>query len=134
MKETITSDDILGKEAVDSEGEILGVVVKLHIDKTSKQLVGLTIDQGFMKPDLYVGINNIKQFGVDAVLLNRAPVDKFLGLHVITSEGYKVGVVKQVIKQGNSVKVLIIDKDKEIPFSSVKEIGASVVLKEGYKL
>jgi len=34
----ITSDEILGKEAIDSEGDFLGIVMKLHLDPVHKTI------------------------------------------------------------------------------------------------
>lgn len=133
----ITSDDILGKEAVDPEGQILGVVMKLHIDKQSKKMVGLTIDQGFMKPEMFIGLNHIKNFGVDTVFLNIVPVDKFKGLDVLTADGEIVGKVKTVNSKRHKVHELIVGKGIKkflIPASGIEEIGSSVILKKGYEL
>jgi sporulation protein YlmC with PRC-barrel domain len=142
MKKTITSDDILGKDAVDTEGDVLGVVMKLHIDKVSKKITGITIDQGFMKPDLFIGMSYIKNFGIDAVFINRVPAAKFRGLKVITPEGKHVGIVRDVRSQRHKVSEIIItkkrvaiSKDKYvIPSSDIQEIGENVVLKKGFKL
>jgi len=137
----ITSDDILGREAVDPEGEILGVVMKLHIDKESKKMIGITIDQGFMKPDMFIGMHYIKNFGVDAVFLNKVPTDKFRGLDVITSGGKMIGTVNKVNAKRHKVEEIIIAKPgrfsrqmASIAASDIEEIGSSVVLKKGYKI
>jgi len=135
----ITSDDILGKEAVDPEGEILGIVTKVHIHKETKRLLGMTVDQGFMKPDLFVGINNVKNFGVDSVFLGKVPTEKFKGLEVITSAGRVVGTVKDVKSKRNKVEEIhMAGKGIRggviiIPASEIRELGESVVLKKGYK-
>lgn len=137
----ITSDDILGKEAIDPEGLTLGIVIKLHIDNNTKQISGITIDQGFMKPDLFVGIKYVKHFGIDAILLNKIPPDRFKGLQVLTFNGMKVGIVKEVkLKRTNIKDFIIVKKDVpfaqkySIPASDVKEIGVSVVCKKGCKM
>ena len=142
MKDIITSDDILGKLALDSEGSLLGIVEKVHISNKKKEIVGITIDMGFMKPDLFIGINNIRHFGIDAVLLNKVPADKFKGLRVLTQEGEQVGHVKEVILTRKNVKEIVV-VDKDLPFakkkgrisaSDIDKIGASIILKKGYKI
>ncbi len=95
---SITSDDILGKEAVDADGEIIGIVVKLHISKEHKNLQGITIDQGFMKPDLFIGMHYVKNFGIDAIFLNRVPPNRFKGLYVYNHLGKVLGHVKTVVE------------------------------------
>jgi sporulation protein YlmC with PRC-barrel domain len=100
---SLTSDDILGKKAVDSDGEILGIVTKLHIDNPKKSITGITIDQGFMKPDLFIGLNYIRYFGVDAVLLNEYPLDKVKGLAVYTESGKLLGSVSDIHREENKL-------------------------------
>ncbi len=141
-RKLITSDDILGREAIDPEGEILGIVMKLHIDKDSKRILGITIDQGFMKPDIFIGTHYIKNFGVDAVFLNKVPTDKFRGLEVITPEGTTIGTVKEVVSKRHKVTEIIVApkgisisaKKVSISATYIEEIGESVVLKKGYKI
>jgi sporulation protein YlmC with PRC-barrel domain len=134
-----TSDDILGKDVIDSDGEIIGVSTKIHIDNRTKQITGLTVDQGFMKPDIYIGLEYIKTFGVDSVLLNTSPKSKVRGLNVLDSYGKKIGVVADVISTGktNRIKGIIVrenafSKQFIIRSRDMKEIGHSVILKEDF--
>ena len=132
--EIITSDDILGKEALDPEGEFLGIVMKIHIHRERKELVGVTIDQGFMKPDLFVGLESIEKFGIDALFINRIPLKKYIGKNVISSDGRKIGEVSNVTEaRGILEKIEIIDankKKKEIHSSRIASLGSNVVLKK----
>lgn len=135
----ITSDDILGKDVIDSDGEIIGVSTKIHIDNKNKIIIGLTIDQGFMKPDLYIGLEYIRTFGVDSILLNTSPKSKVRGLNVLNSSGKKIGYVIDVSSIGktNRIKGIIV-KEKALskPFliksRDVKEIGYSVILRHDW--
>jgi uncharacterized protein YrrD len=139
-QEITTSDDILGKEAVDPDGTILGVVTKLHIGKEDKKVIGITIDMGFMKPDLFIGVENIQQFGVDAILLKKVPPDKFKGLSVITFDGKKIGSIKDVIIGRTQIKEFVVSSNKIfgkaviIKIKNIKEIGEQVILKQGFSL
>lgn len=138
-KEIITSDDILGKEAIDPDGSVLGVVTKVHIDNHDRKVVGITIDMGFTKPDLYVGINNVRNFGEDAILLKTVPAPKFKGINVLTPEGKKIGKVVDIVMKNSHVEEFVVSKysfvGKKIliKYSDIKEIGDSIILKEGYK-
>lgn len=142
MSDIITSDDVLGKEAVAPNGAILGTVVKLHISNKTKQIVGLTIDMGFMKPDLFVGIEFVKHFGIDAVLLSRLPTDTLKGLSVLTPEGKEIGIVKKVELVRTQIKEIIVSSKEgvfsrsyaHISASHIDKIGGSIILKKGYKL
>ncbi|MFP4119174.1 MAG: PRC-barrel domain-containing protein [Candidatus Woesearchaeota archaeon] len=137
MSQTLTSDDILGKDAVDKEGDILGVIIKLHITKSQKALTGITIDQGFMKPNLFVGIEYVRNFGVDTVFLNYVPRTKCKGMRVITAEGKNIGVVIDVkMKRGKLQAITVARnklakrKKKMIPASDIKEISTQILLKK----
>lgn len=136
MKDHITSDDILGKQAVDPDGYILGVIIKLHISNSTKTMIGITIDQGFLKPDLFVGIDFIRFFGVDAVLLNRAPESKYKGMKVVTEDGHEIGNVKSIIKNKKKVTEFIVQtkgirkQDRTIPVGDVLRIGERIVLRK----
>ena len=95
----ITSDDILGKEALDPDGEFIGIVMKLHIDRKKKELIGITVDQGFMKPDLFIGLDSIEKFGIDALFINRISFSKYEGCSVYTPSGNKAGNVGKFLKK-----------------------------------
>ncbi len=133
ISDSITSDDILGKDAIDPEGEILGVVMKLHIDRIQKRITGITIDQGFMKPDLFVGLDYVKTFGVDTVFLSKVPYDKYIGMEVVTEDGITVGRVKDIISEYNQLKGLVVRKGMgkiiNIGVNQIKDIGSLVFLK-----
>ncbi|MFT4303931.1 MAG: PRC-barrel domain-containing protein [Candidatus Woesearchaeota archaeon] len=138
MGNTITSDDILGKTAIAPNGAVLGVVIKMHIQKDAKIITGLTIDQGFMKPDLFVGIDYIKNFGVDTVFLSKMPFNKYIGMQVLTSEGNSIGHVKDFVIERKRISKFVVShkfskKIVYIPTNSIKEIGGSIILKSGFK-
>lgn len=129
-----TSDEILGKDVVNREGEVIGIVQKLHIHKTEKNIVGITIDEGFMKPNLFIGIENIKLFGVDTIFLNTTPTIKFKGLKVFDNTGELVGTVQEVnlTPRSGKIKDIIVKhnfKTETIPAKAIKSIGINVMLK-----
>jgi len=144
MEKIITSDDILGKEAIDPEGEYLGIVMKLHIDREKKILLGITVDQGFMKPDLYVGLDYIERFGIDAVLINKIPMEKYIGLRVYDASGGYCGVIQELEERDGRlekicVRVKLAEGGKrqsaeksliKIPIRDIAEIGYSILLKK----
>jgi len=138
-KEIITSDEILGKEAIDPHGFILGVVTKVHIDKKDKKVIGITIDMGFMKPDLFIGINYVKQFGIDAVFLKKVPSPKFQGMDVLSEDGDILGKIKNIVMDKKNIKEFeisgkkLLDKKFNVKYSDIKEVGDNVILKKEYK-
>ena len=86
-----------------------------------------------MKPDLFIGIRHIKNFGIDSVFLSRVPTGKYIGLNVFDSKGKFIGKVKKVNSKRHKVDSIEIPKGK-IDHSDIKEIGASVILNPGYKV
>ncbi|MBN1275724.1 PRC-barrel domain-containing protein [Candidatus Woesearchaeota archaeon] len=137
MASSITSDDILGKTAVDPHGDLLGVVVKLHVDKHKKTLQGITVDQGFMKPDLFVGIEHVRSFGVDAVLLNKMPYHLLKGKQVLSGEGKLLGAVTTVLIEDGELRALMVSKktgafrkqEIEVSPDEIKEAGQNIILR-----
>jgi len=137
---TITSDDILGKMAVDTSGDVLGIITELHIDKELKIITGITIDQGFMKPDLFVGIEHIETFGVDSVFLNKIPYQKIKGLNILNDGGEIIGFVEDVILKNHKITDIVMRKGKfstkreVISGKFIESIAEDVVLKKHFKI
>lgn len=139
MIESITSDDILGKIALDPRGEVLGTLTKLHIDNDKKILQGITIDQGFARPDLYIGIEHVKFFGDDAVLLNTIPFNRFNHLEVLSAEGKLLGRVREVIHNNIILQGIVVEKksglrgkksEVTIGSADIKELGETIILRK----
>lgn len=134
MTKYITTDDILGKEVVASDGDIIGIVQKLHIDATTKTITGITVDEGFMKPDLFIGLKYIKQFGIDSLFLSIVPEQKFIGLQVYNNKGKHIGTVIDIETGKTNAKIKSVQiksgfTTSEIPAKEIKMIGSSVLLK-----
>lgn len=136
--DVITSDDILGKDVIDTDGQVLGIAQQLRIDKRSKKIQGLMVDQGFMKADLFIGLEFIQNFGVDSVFLNTTPKPKLKGLKVYGRYGKKVGTIIKVEEENNElkaiqVKSLPLGKCYQIPGKELMTIGYSVILKNSFE-
>ena len=138
MRDIITSDDILGKDVVDVDGEIIGVVQQLQIDRKTKQIIGMIVDQGFMKPDLFIGFKYVRNLGVDSIFLNRSPIPKIKGLEIYDSTGKKVGHVSHVMEDKGQVAAILLKKSQfsKVFFMKakyVKNIGFSMILRKPIK-
>ncbi len=136
--ETITSDDILGKMALDPSGDIVGIITEIHIDKNSKLITGISVDQGFMKPSLFIGLNHIQKFGVDAIFLKKIPFEKIKGLNILNYKGDFLGFVDDVIIKRHKIKEIVAKKSKMsqefviIPSAHIKEVDNEIILKKGF--
>ena len=137
MLSSMTTDDVLGKIALDPQGDILGTVVKVHLHPELKELQGITIDQGLFRPDLFVGIAFIKKFGIDAVLLTHRHYHAIKGKKVFSAQGKLLGTVSNVeTAQGELIKITITKKkgmfkkeENTIPAKDIKEIGEVITLR-----
>ena len=136
--EFITTDEILGRDALDPDGELIGSVIKLHLNRRTRELTGITVDQGFWKPDLFVGLQYVRKFGIDAVFLDRIPLQKYAGLRVFTSDGILAGSVAEVHGESEIEALVVKSRDPENPLKSrtetiqgreILEIGDSIILK-----
>ena len=142
----ITSDEILGTEAIDSEGDFLGIVMKLHLDPVHKTILGISIDPGLWKPDLYIGIDFVKQFGVDAIFLSTIPDSKYKSIPVFTYEGKKIGSILNISIGKNKLREIKIQINPtwrnffrsrqtfSLTDSSIHELGHSLVLKKNFQI
>ncbi|MBR9675489.1 hypothetical protein GOV05_00600, partial [Candidatus Woesearchaeota archaeon] len=90
---------------------------------------------GFMKPDLFIGLEYIDQFGVDTVFLNTYPKNKIKGMTVINDAGKKVGVVTGLeFAAANKLKSIIVKGGvltgpSIVSVAHIREIGEKVILK-----
>ena len=103
LDDTITSDDILGKDVVDHDGEFIGVVEKVHINPNTIELMGISIDKGFLRTGLAIGKDYIAQITPHAVLLKIRPAHKIKGMQVFDVDGNKIGIVTKVDLAGKKI-------------------------------
>lgn len=133
---SITSDDILGKDVIDAHGDILGVTTTVHIDKVTNVIFGVTVDRGFMKPDLFVGVNNIVNYGVDTIFLRIIPNQKVKGMLVFDYQGRRVGKILscKMDETGNNLTEIVVQlssfKKTYIDAFFIDRIGYNVILKK----
>ncbi len=139
LKGLITSDDVLGKDVIDIKGRYIGVLSVLHIKKDSKAITGISVDTGFMKPTVYVGINMVMNFGVDAVYISHTPGSRYLGLKVFDNKGIYVGVVRKAEYNKEESenyfvsRILVVMGFKKVwlPVDYVEVIGMNILLNIG---
>lgn len=136
LDNSITSDDVLGKEVIDVEGEFIGVAEKLHIDPTLVEIVGISIDKGFLKKGLIVGKDYIDRVTPHAIFLKISPSYKLKGMIVFDSEGKKIGNVIQIELNNstNRVKNLLVrtgvSKKVFIDAGYIDRVGENIILNE----
>lgn len=134
LKSTITSDDILGKDVIDIKGNYIGILSKLHIDKETKKITGITADGGFGRPYIFIGEKLIVNFGIDSVFIRHSPRSIYLRKYVFDCQGEYIGKVKDV-KLSNKTKDVEFIQVKEglfnrvnISNSQIKVLGNNIIL------
>lgn len=135
LNNTITSDDIVGKDVIDSDGEFIGVVEMLHIDPLAVEVIGISIDKGFLKKGLVIGKDYIERVASHAVFLKIRPAYKLKGMQVFDSNGENIGIVVKVNlyeKKNELVSLVVRSFKKEIviPSEVIKNVGFNVLLKD----
>lgn len=135
LNNSITSEDILGKEVIDVKGKVIGIVEKVLIDPKKIEIIGIEIDKGFLKQGLAIGKGYIDKITEVAVILNTKVAYEIKGMTVFDSNGAKVGFVSGIdlIGKRNKVKNLHVKKNiyaKEIIISHelIETIGHNVIL------
>lgn len=131
----ITSDDILGKDVVDVKGHHIGMITQLHIDSKEKRIIGITIDTGFMRSEVFVGIDLIISFGVDAVYISHTPRSRFIGMMVFDRFGEYIGKVLDVELASDLESISRITvkhglKKTVLPAAFAKVIARNIILKK----
>ena len=135
LDSSVTSDDILGKEVIDAEGEFIGVVEKLYIDPNLVEVVGISIDKGFLRKGLIIGKNYIARVAKHAIFLKITPSYKLKGMIVFDSEGKKLGDVVQIelIDYTNKVKGVVIRQGAKKVFIDsgyIDRVGDNIFLNQ----
>lgn len=140
LHDAITSDDVLGKDVIDAEGDFLGVVEMLHLDPNAVEVVGITIDKGFLRRGLVVGKDYIERVAPHAVFLKIRPAFKLKGMTVYDNQGEVIGIVVKPVLHGkkNQVEALVVrssalKKDLVIPAEYIRTIGYNVLLNTARK-
>lgn len=130
---SITSDDILGKNVIDSQGGLAGVAEKLFIDPVTLNVLGIEVDKGILHKGLTIGKGYIKKVTEHAIFLNTTIFYEIKGMMVFDVNGAKVGKVKNVRLYGwrNAIKELEVGgirKTLIIPKEMIATIGENVLL------
>lgn len=138
LSKTLTSEDLLGKDVIDFDSAIIGVVEKVLIDPKTLDFVGISIDKGFLKKGITIGRNYIEEIKEHAVFLKIKVSYEVKGKKVFDSEGKIVGKVSslELYENMNKIVSLIVKQDnlifpgKEIliPSRYIKAIGENVML------
>ena len=135
----ITSEDILGKEVMDSDGGFIGVAEKIFIDSESMDFIAISVDKGLVRSGLTIGKNYIGKITDHAIILKIKVVYDIKGMFVFDKDGKKVGKVSSLDLYGNKNKIkniyvtqnnllFLFKKDIAISADYIETIGENVIL------
>lgn len=115
----ITSEDILGKDVLDTDGVNIGVVDRLFLNPDSVDILGISVDKGFLRDGLIIGTKHIAEITDHAIFLNIRPAFRLQGSHVFDVDGDLVGSVKEVAlnEAQNSIEELVVKPRFAKPFT-----------------
>lgn len=134
----ITSDDLLGKEVIDAEGEYLGITEKVLINSDNMDLAGISIDKGFLQKGLSIGKSYISRVTSHAIFLNIVPYKKMKNMRVFDNSGREVGKVTEIHLEGeiNNLKGISvktgIKKKYYVESKNIQKIGENIFLNIKY--
>ncbi len=135
LDNAVTSDDLLGKDVLDKDGILIGVTNKVYIDPVSIEVLGVSVDKGFLRSGLVIGSEHIEQVTDYAVFLKITPAFQMQGMHVFDVDGALVGSVQAVTLtedysqvQSLSVKPSRFSKPIEVPGYSIASVDENVLL------
>src|SRR3989338_2113745 len=133
LDEAITSDDVLGKEVIDSDGRFIGITEKVFIHPTLLDFVGISVDKGFLKKGLSIGKDFIEKIGSQAVFLNISVAYEIKGMKVFDKNGKKLGKVSGIALKGSgndidAITLSRLTKKWIIPSKMIDKIGYNVIL------
>lgn len=132
----ITSDDILGKNVIDPDGNFVGVADKLLIDSVAIEVLGISVDKGFLSNGVVIGKDYIERVTNHAIFLKEVPVINVVGKLVFDANGKTIGTITKVTMKDNkniidtiTVKTSTFGKTEDISGSKIHLIGKNVILK-----
>ncbi|MDD9953526.1 MAG: PRC-barrel domain-containing protein [Candidatus Woesearchaeota archaeon] len=134
LKGSITVEDVLGKDVIDTEGDNIGVTSNVYLNPKDFDVLGVAVDTGFLDKGMIIGSAYVREVTKHAVFLNTKPVYKLLGMMVYDKEGGKIGRVKKVVlkERKNEIALLHVKmpffRKATIPISKVEKIQDSVML------
>ena len=135
LRGAITSEDLLGKDVIDSTGFFLGVSDTLYINPKTMRIMGISVDKGFLQKGFIISINYIQELAKHAVFLNIQPATQLRGTMLVDRNGVNVGKVVRVelIEDTNDISAIFVrpglfKKNIRIPIKYMKDVQRSTFL------
>jgi len=110
LHSAITSEDVLGKDVIDSDGVFIGVSDKFYIDPKTMIILGISVDKGFLRKGFIISTQYIREVSTHAVFLNMRPSTLHKGKIVFGKNGARIGKIKHVelAQDTNAIDAIIV--------------------------
>jgi len=135
LDNTLTSDDILGKDVIDVHGRIIGISEKIFFDEKSLNFIGIAVDKGILKNGMGIGKDYIERITPYAIFLNVPMLLEMKGVSVFDKNAKKIGVVKRVLLKKSKNVLSAIDVKRDgfgkniiIPENYIETLGDNIIL------
>jgi len=134
LQGAITSEDVLGKDVIDSGGVLLGVSDKLYLDPKTLNVLGISVDKGFLRKGFVISTEYIEEVASHAVFLNMQPATRMKGMIVFGRNGARIGKVTHVdlVQDTNKVSSIIVKtgffSSVHVPARHIKSYDKNVFL------
>jgi sporulation protein YlmC with PRC-barrel domain len=130
---SITSDDLLGKQVIDSDGRFIGIVEKVFIHPERLDFVGISVDKGFLKKGFSIGKDLIERVALHALFLNVSVSYEIKGMSVFDKNGKELGTVSGIalIGSGNDIDAIDVSsgsKTLRVKSKYIERVGYNVLL------
>jgi sporulation protein YlmC with PRC-barrel domain len=137
FQHTKNANDLVGLSALTSSGRKLGTVREVRLSKTHA-FDGVVVKKGLLGRKRYIGKTYIKKVSDKAVLLSIEPATIHEGRKVVSVDGKVFGKVIKLhrVEHTNQIHSLLVRRRLHkvtIPFSHVKLLGKSIILKTNYE-
>ena len=138
FQHTKNAKDLVGLRVLTTSGRKLGTVREVRLSKTHA-FDGVVVKKGLLGRKRYICKTYIKEVSDKAILLSIEPATTHEGRKVVSVDGKVFGKVIKLhrVEYTNQIHSLLVRRRLHkvtIPFSHVKLLGKSVILKKNYEL
>ena len=137
FQHTKNTRDLIGLRVLTISGRKLGTVRDVRLNKTHA-LEGIVAKKGILGRRRYICRTYIKEINDKAILLSIEPATTHENRRVVSADGKVFGKVVRLNRVGitNQIQSILVRRRMHkvtIPFSQVKLLGKSIILRTNYE-
>lgn len=138
LEETLNLAHLRGVKVLAKDGEVVGNVSQIRMNKTKLAIEGIVVFRSLFKKPLYIGCSYIESATRHSFLLKENPSILLRGRRILDSNGKKIGSVKEVVRLGDTNKIshlvakAFLRKDFEVDVKKCEILKDSIILEHNY--